>query len=37
MSKIDLNQLDDIQYDVLSYLSEYPSYFEEKAIKLIFG
>ena len=27
----------DIQYDVLSYLSEYPSYFEEKAIKLIFG
>ena len=27
----------DIQYDILSYLSEYPSYFEEKAIKLIFG
>ena len=31
------NQYTDIQYDILSYLSEYPSYFEEKAIKLIFG
>lgn len=26
----------DIQYDILSYLSEYPSYFEDKAMKLIF-